>query len=163
MKKLIILTTVAILLVGIVVFLYTRNSGEVPTLSPTPTPTPTTEGMPMPLPTDVPAQPGFIKEISYSDNGFSPSILTISVGESVRFFNEGNRLLMWPASAVHPTHKAYPGTDIAKCGTSSQNGMFDACKGYGTGESWEFRFNEQGTWKYHNHLQPTHFGTIIVE
>jgi len=70
---------------------------------------------------------------------------------------------MWTASAFHPTHKAYPGSDIAKCGIQSQIGIFDACRGYGSGESWEFKFDEQGTWKYHNHMQANHSGTIVVE
>ena len=71
--------------------------------------------------------------------------------------------MMWTASAIHPTHKAYPSSDIEKCGTQSQANIFDACKGYGQGESWGFRFDEVGTWKYHNHLQPNHTGTIVVE
>jgi len=89
-------------------------------------------------------------------------IVSRTVGDTVVFDNKGSKM-MWTASAVHPTHKAYPDSDIAKCETPSQAGIFDACRGYGPGELWEFKFNEQGTWKYHNHLQPSHTGTIIVE
>lgn len=160
MKNLIILTIVVVVLVGVVVFLYTRDSEEIPVLSPTLTltPTPTVEGTPIPLPT----VSGSKATVTYSDSGYSPAEVKIKKGDTVVFDNKSSKM-MWTASAVHPTHKAYPGTDTAKCGTSSQNGMFDACKDYGPGELWEFKFNEQGVWKYHNHLQPTHTGTIVVE
>ena len=68
----------------------------------------------------------------------------------------------WPAAALHPTHTVYPGSDIKKCGTSEAVGIFDACRGLKSGESWSFQFNEVGTWKYHNHLTPTQFGRITV-
>ena len=138
MKQVIILVVVAVVLIGIIVFLYTRNSGEVPALSPIPTLTPIVEETSTPLP--------IVSEskvtVTYSDSGSK---------------------MMWTASAVHPTHKAYPGSDIVFCGMPQLTGAFDACRGYDSGESWEFRFNEAGTWKYHNHLQPNHTGTIVIE
>ena len=170
MKQLILLVVVAVVLVGVVVFLYSRDIVEAPTefsrsgdahtpRTPTPTPTVTpliTETTPVPLPT--------VSKITvtYSDSGYSPAEITVKKGDTVVFINRGSKM-MWTASAVHPTHKVYPSSDIAKCGTPSQNGIFDACKGYEQGESWEFKFNETGTWKYHNHLQSTHTGTIMVE
>ena len=32
-----------------------------------------------------------------------------------------------------------------------------------TGDSWSFKFDIAGAWKYHDHLSPKHFGEIIVE
>lgn len=162
MKNIIILVSVAIILVGVVVFLYSGDTIEAPT--PTPIPTPTveevSESSPQVFPTTTPSISTVT--VTYSDSGYSSSTVTIKRGDTVVFEDKSSRM-MWTASAVHPTHKAYPGSDIAKCGISEQSGIFDACKAYGSGESWEFRFNEQGTWKYHNHLQPNHTGTIIVE
>ena len=158
MKQLIILTIVAILMVGVVVFLFTRDKGETTMLSPTPSPTssPVSEESLLPLPT--------VSEVvvNYSDSGYSPATVTVKKGDTVVFDNKGSKM-MWTASAMHPIHKVYPGSDIIKCGTSLQVGIFDACRGYGPGELWEFKFNEQGTWKYHNHMQATHTGTIVVE
>jgi len=94
--------------------------------------------------------------IIFDNSGFSPSTLTISAGESVRFVNNSDRAV-WPASAVHPTHTAYPTT--GGCIGSA----FDACRGIVTGEDWSFVFDEVGSWKYHNHLSPRTTGTIIVE
>ena len=99
--------------------------------------------------------------ITYADNGFLPSSLSIKKGDTVAFSNQSS-LEAWPASALHPTHTVYPGSDIAKCGASEANGIFDACRGLANGESWSFRFNEVGEWGYHNHINPGHFGKIIV-
>ncbi|OHA38709.1 MAG: hypothetical protein A3G03_02780 [Candidatus Taylorbacteria bacterium RIFCSPLOWO2_12_FULL_44_15c] len=64
---------------------------------------------------------------------------------------------MWTASAVHPTHRAYP-TSGGCLGST-----FDACAGVQSGNSWSFKFDISGTWKYHNHLNPGDTGTIVVE
>ena len=158
MKQLIILTIVAILMVGVVVFLFTRDKGETTMLSPTPSPasSPVSEESLLPLPT--------VSEVvvNYSDSGYSPIDVKIKKGDTVVFDNNSSKM-MWTASAVHPTHKAYPGSDIAKCETPAQASIFDTCGGYAPDELWEFKFNESGTWKYHNHLQPNHAGTVIVE
>lgn len=158
MKKIIIIF--AVVLVGVAVYLFSKNNGGMPAVSPTPTPTPVSSAETTPTPSPASETPK--TTILYSDSGYSPSTVNIKKGDAVIFKNTA-ATMMWPASAMHPTHKLYPGTGIEKCGTSAQDTIFDACKGYASGGSWEFRFNESGTWKYHNHLQPSHFGTIIVE
>lgn len=94
--------------------------------------------------------------ITYSDTGYSPNPLTVKLGETVTFKNNSS-LSMWPASAMHPTHAVYPTTGGCLGST------FDACKGVLPGESWSFKFDKTGSWKYHDHLKPTVFGTIVVE
>jgi plastocyanin len=86
--------------------------------------------------------------VTYSDSGFSPASITVKVGDTVTFKNQSGKS-MWVASAPHPTHTAYP--------------EFDAKKGVAMGESYMFTFTKAGTWEYHNHLNPTSFGTIVVE
>lgn len=98
--------------------------------------------------------------ITANDSGFSPATVTIKKGDTVMFMNGGTRPV-WPASAMHPTHKVYPGTDIANCGSGMM--MFDACKGIPAGGEWSFTFNNAGTWGYHDHLNSSHFGKIVVE
>ncbi len=95
-------------------------------------------------------------------SGFNPETLIVKQGTTVTFVNKDSKD-HWPASAVHPTHQLYPGSDISKCGTSEKNMIFDACRGLKSGESWQFTFNEKGSWKYHDHLTPSLRGTIIVE
>lgn len=96
------------------------------------------------------------KVVIYSDSGYSPATLTAKKGEIVIFKNQSSQS-MWTASGVHPTHGLYPTT--GGCIGST----FDACQGIQPGNSWSFKFDIAGTWKYHNHLSPGDTGTIVVE
>lgn len=96
------------------------------------------------------------KVVIYTDSGYSPSTITVKKGETITFKNQSSRS-MWTASGVHPTHKLYPTT--GGCIGST----FDACKGVQPSGSWSFKFDIVGTWKYHNHLNPSDTGTIVVE
>lgn len=100
--------------------------------------------------------------VIYTDSGFDPGILTIKAGESVVFKNQSSQPF-WPASAMHPTHKVYPGSNIEKCGTAEAIAIFDSCGGIIAGSEWTFKFNAEGTWGYHNHLDSKRTGKIIVE
>lgn len=100
--------------------------------------------------------------VTYSDAGYSPKELHIKAGETVVFKNESS-LEMWTASAMHPSHKAYPNTDIVKCSSVAPGMMFDECKSVPKGNEWPFKFTEKGTWGYHNHMNASHFGKVIVE
>ena len=94
--------------------------------------------------------------VTYTDAGYSPATLRIKKGDTVTFKNQSSQS-MWTASAVHPTHRAYPTTGGCLGST------FDACAGIQPGDSWSFKFDISGTWKYHDHLNPDNTGTIIVE
>ena len=101
--------------------------------------------------------------VEITNNGFVPSTITISWGDKITWINKmTNGEKSWPASAVHPTHKAYPGSDIQKCFGAEKDTIFDACKGLSEGESWTFTFNEKGSWNYHDHSNTAFTGTIIV-
>lgn len=94
--------------------------------------------------------------IKITSSGFEPKTLSVKAGTTVTFVNEDSNE-HWPASAVHPTHAAYP--ESGGCIGSK----FDACKGLAQGESFSFTFNEKGSWKYHDHLRTSSTGTIVVE
>ena len=55
------------------------------------------------------AVPSGTLSVSYTDNGFVPSTLTVQAGDSVMFINDSSGSF-WPASAIHPSHTAYPTT-----------------------------------------------------
>ena len=99
--------------------------------------------------------------VEISEAGFFPQTIEINQGESVIFVNTENEK-HWPATNVHPTHKGYPGSDISKCGSEEENAIFDSCKGLQQEESYTFIFNEEGTWGYHDHLNPGLTGNIVV-
>jgi len=107
--------------------------------------------------TQEPALESNATTIVYTNEGFSPSSVTVQKGTAVTFVNESQRGF-WPATALHPTHEIYPDKE-SNCGTSA----FDACKPFAPGTSWTFTFNEIGTWRYHDHISASYTGTIIVE
>jgi plastocyanin len=78
---------------------------------------------------------------------FSPSVVTISKGQTVTFVNVSDDD-KWPASDFHPTHLLYPG--------------FDAQRSIPPGQSYSFTFERRGRWTYHNHLDPLVKGTVVV-
>lgn len=100
--------------------------------------------------------------ILITEEGFSPKILTIQQGDTVTWENQMSKD-SWPASAVHPTHTVYPGSNIDKCGTAEEAETFDACKSISPGETYSFTFNERGDWNYHDHLSSSSTGTIVVQ
>lgn len=94
--------------------------------------------------------------VVYTDNGYSPNVLQVELGDAVVFKNESSGP-MRPASAIHPVHSAYPTTGGCLGST------FDACKALSPGSSWSFQFDEQGSWRYHDHLSPFRTATIVVQ
>jgi plastocyanin len=80
-------------------------------------------------------------------NGFSPAIMTVSEGDTVRFVTVNDEPF-WPASNLHPEHTAYPD--------------FDPKKPIAPNDSWEFTFSESGTYKFHDHINSLYEGVIIV-
>ena len=84
--------------------------------------------------------------VSYGENGFSPSSLTVKEGTTVKFKNTSSGSSMWIGSDPHPTH--------------TQHSEFDQLK---TGDEYSFTFTKKGTWGYHNHVRANARGTIVVE
>lgn len=94
--------------------------------------------------------------VSYTDNGFSPKTLTIKKGETVVFKDAASDDVRI-ASNPHPLHNGYPTTGGCVAST------FDSCQNITPGSSWSFTFDLVGSWGYHNHLNPTEGGMIIVQ
>lgn len=85
--------------------------------------------------------------ITMSQDGFEPQETTVDINATVRFVNKDD-VDRWPASNLHPTHTIYP--------------AFDPKKPIPPGESWDFRPDKVGSWKYHDHLSPHLRGTLVV-
>jgi len=78
---------------------------------------------------------------------FTPSVLTIEVGEKVTWVNKDDYIRR-VASDPHPDSTDLPGLvsgDLEK------------------GESFSFSFTEGGEWSYHDYLNPVKHGKVIVE
>lgn len=82
-----------------------------------------------------------------TSEGFFPQTLHIRQGESVAFVSrvEG---YFWPASDLHPFHNLYP--------------AFDPRRQLGKDEIWTYRFEDPGTFTFHDHLAPKLSGAITV-
>ena len=85
--------------------------------------------------------------IELREDGFNPKQLTINKGDSVKFINKTDKEF-WPASNVHPDHTIYS--------------EFDPKKPITPYKSWSFRFDKEGVWGYHDHLNSLYEGLIIV-
>lgn len=105
-----------------------------------------------------------VTTVTFTDTGFSPASVTLKAGESVTFINDTDKP-MWVASAQHPTHTVYDGTNLSEHCASGHSGEqpFDQCSSAGKGGTYTFTFTKPGEWKYHNHMGSGQFGTIVVE
>ncbi len=83
--------------------------------------------------------------VRYTDTGFEPKELSVPLGAMVHFVNESTKE-MWVASNEHPGHSILP--------------TFDQ---FMTGDQYVYVFDTIGSWKYHDHLNPTAEGVITVE
>ena len=98
--------------------------------------------------------------IRITPDGFVPTRVEITAGDTVVFVSDDDKP-HWVASDVHPTHSAYPGSDIRLCDTKTER-IFDACHGLSKGERYRFTFTRAGTWKFHDHLNPPLQGEVVV-
>lgn len=106
-----------------------------------------------------PAPTGFIDEdvsiegvmgtatVIYTDSGYTPNMITVKKGTTVTFKNNSTGE-MWTASGVHPTHQLLPG--------------FDEMKSVANGGTYEYTFTKVGKWQYHNHVNASDQGYVIV-
>ncbi len=85
--------------------------------------------------------------IIYTDSGFSPSSVKVISGGSVTVKNNSSRTIQFDSNP-HPAH-----TD----NTELNLGLV------GAGESKSFTVTKKGTWEYHDHLNASAGGTIVVE
>ena len=86
-------------------------------------------------------------EVMASETGFEPQTVTIKAGTKVVWTNTTGATAD-VSSAQHPTHLVYPPLNL---------GNFEP------GATVELVFEEPGEYKYHDHLNPTKFGTVVVE
>ena len=87
-------------------------------------------------------------EVVLGEDGYVPAKLRISQGATV-VFTSTQSWNFWPASNSHPAHDVYP--------------EFDPERPLTPDEKWEFTFEREGTWGFHDHLRSYYNGIIYVE
>lgn len=165
MNKTILIVVLGIVVVGVLVWSFTSQA-----------PAPAADTVPAPISssaTNTPAQstnnststatstPVSAYTVRYTTAGFSPDTMTVPLGTTVTFVNQGGPE-MWVGSDEHPSHTNYDGTSRTEhcaAGTPSAT-SFDQCS---VGTTYSFTFTKVGTWDYHNHRRADHHGTIVVE
>ncbi len=85
--------------------------------------------------------------ITYADSGFSPASLTVKVGETITVKNTGTTPVSFN-SDPHPQHTSFPELNLGRIGP---------------GESKTVTLSSAKTYTYHNHLNPSQRGTIVVQ
>lgn len=85
--------------------------------------------------------------VTLTANGFSPASLTIKAGQTVTWVNKSGEAAT-VNSAPHPVHTAYPPLNLGS---------------FPDGGTLSLKFDKPGTYGYHNHLNPSERGTIVVE
>ena len=84
--------------------------------------------------------------IIYTDSGFSPAQVNVKVGDTVTFEND-SKASVQVNSAPHPSHTQFPEFNIGSIAP---------------GESKSVKLTTAGTKKYHNHLNSSQSGSIVV-
>lgn len=85
--------------------------------------------------------------VTLSSAGFSPKTITVKAGDTVVWKNDLGKSATVD-SAPHPVHTSYPPLNLG---------------GFSDGETLELTFTEAGTYSYHNHLNASQTGSVIVE
>lgn len=123
----------------------TKSTPSVPkTTTSKPTPAPIKETAPS---TPVTQKKNYDVIVTYTSQGFSPLVVDIKAGQTIRFIN-GSSLALWVASNPYPTNDFYP--------------EFNQGKAVGRGGTFDFQFIRVGSWSYHNDTNPSKGGTVIV-
>ncbi|MDP3733537.1 MAG: cupredoxin domain-containing protein [Candidatus Daviesbacteria bacterium] len=85
--------------------------------------------------------------VTITTSGFIPQSITVKAGETVTWINQdsANHAVN---SVVHPTHLVYTPLNLGNLKP---------------GEEKPLSFPEAGTYKYHDHLNPSSTGSVVVE
>ena len=149
MKKTIIIAIIIILIIAAIIFFIQKrrtiepvDDTQVRTTNPPPANLP-------PLPSKNTSDTVGIEgvDVTYENNSFSPSLITISQGTNVRFVNRSTADIRI-SSNPHPTHTSYPDLESGRLAP---------------GENYQIIFEEAMTVNYHNHFNPSATGKIIVK
>lgn len=141
-------TTIGLVIVVLVILLGWYFIQSQKGQAPAPAPQVTTEEATPATQEATPAEEVEKNVVTITSSGFSPQNITIAAGESVTWVNEDSADHQ-VQSAVHPTHQLYPPLNSV--------GLLKS------GEKKSLSFPEAGTYKYHDHLNPSFTGSVTAQ
>lgn len=155
-RNVLIILIIVLLLAGGAYLLLSQNKQPAAVVQPTPTtaiqqatpsssPSATTTGTA--TPSTQPSKPASATTITVTATGFSPQTITIKAGTKVTWINQSG-ITANVSSDPHPVHTDYPPLNLGS---------------FANGSSVSLVFDTAGTHGYHNHLNPSQKGTIIVQ
>ncbi len=139
LKHILFLGVVSLVLTGCTLFTQSNVPNEDSVTDTTDT-IPTDEVQPAP-------QASMEASVTVTNDGFTPKEVTIKKGGRVTWTNNSDSKVR-VVSAFHPTHLEYP--------------EFNDLTGMEKGETYSFTFERSGSWGYHNHLNPSRIGKVVV-
>lgn len=86
-------------------------------------------------------------QIELNEDGFNPAKVTIKVGDKVIWKNNSGGAAT-VSSDPHPAHTLYPILNLGP---------------FNDGDTHSVAFDKAGTYTYHNHLDASQKGTVVVE
>jgi len=145
-KNVLIALVVVILVIGGVV-LVKKNSNQAPANTNVNTPSTAPSAMKQ-SPSGEPEVSSQKEDtVSLTSNGFEPQTITVKAGDKVVWTNKSGEVAT-VNSNPHPAHTDYPPLNL---------GSFQ------DGGKLELVFGKKGTYKYHNHLNASEQGVVVVE
>lgn len=87
------------------------------------------------------------KDVAVTNIGFEPQTITIKAGQRVVWTNKSGASVTVNSDS-HPTHLLWPFLNLGQ---------------FADGSSVSVVFEKAGKYTYHNHLNPSQTGTVIVE
>lgn len=144
MNSKVIISIVAAVIIGGGALLLTANRQPTQTATQQPTITAAPSAQ---QPTSSPSASQTTSIVTETNTGFTPQTVTVKTGEKVTWTNKSGAMGN-VSSANHPTHLVYPKLNLGD---------------FAEGASVSLVFDTAGTYKYHNHLNPSRFGTVVVE
>ncbi len=89
--------------------------------------------------------------VTFTDSGVNPAQVTVKSGQTVTWTNNSSKTVQ-VASNPHPTH-------TANRELSNGQSVLDLA----SGKSASVTLTKTGTWGFHDHLNPSTVGTVIVQ
>ncbi len=139
-KALIVVVAIAVV-VATAILLLGNNTGQKQSAQQTqPTPTSTTTQ------TTSPTMQNQTTTVTVTASGFNPQVVSIKAGDKVVWVNKSGQMAN-VSSDPHPIHTAYPPLNLGS---------------FSDGSSVSLVFDKPGKYGYHNHLDASQTGTVVV-